>query len=215
MHDIDTGAIVDVNPKACAPFGYTRDEFRAARPRHARLRRAAVHAAKARWRSLARAVAGEQLRIEWHSRRKDGTLRWHEVFGKRVTIGGRDRILALARDITDRKVAEEALRASEEQYRSMFNASIDGLALWNAAGEIVDINPALWRMYGYDDGEPSGAAPRQLDRARRIRPSSCSTVAGRRVAARRSARRGASDGSRARARACTASRCSTRASRTC
>ena len=78
-------------------------------------------------------------------------LRWHEVFVKRVTIGGQDRILALARDITGRKVAEAALRASEEQYHAMFNASIDGLALWNAAGEIVDTNPGpladvrLWR----------------------------------------------------------------------
>ena len=76
-----------------------------------------------------------------------------------MTIGGQDRILALARDITDRKVAEEALRASEEQYRAMFNASIDGLALWNAAGEIVDTNPALWRMYGYSDGEFSAMPP--------------------------------------------------------
>ena len=108
---------------------------------------------------IARAVAGEQLRVEWHGRSKDGTLRWHEVFVKRVTIGGQDRILALARDITDRKMAEEALRASEEQYRSMFNASIDGLALWNAAGEIVDTNPALWRMYGYSDGESPALPP--------------------------------------------------------
>ena len=112
---------------------------------------------------FARAVAGEQLRVEWHGKNKDGRLRWHEVFGKRVTIGGRDRILALARDITDRKMAEEALRASEEQYRSMFNASIDGLALWNAAGEIVDTNPALWRMYGYSDDEFSALPPGELD----------------------------------------------------
>lgn len=55
----------------------------------------------------------------------------------------------LRRDIDERQRTEEALRASEEQYREMFNASIDGLALWNAAGEIVDINPALWEMHGY------------------------------------------------------------------
>ncbi|MGH6741957.1 MAG: sensor histidine kinase, partial [Bradyrhizobium sp.] len=80
-------------------------------------------------------------------------MRWHEVFVKRVTIGGKERILALARDITGRRVAEAALRASEEQYHAMFNASIDGLALWNAAGDIVDTNPALWRMYGYSNDE--------------------------------------------------------------
>ena len=161
VHDIDTGAIVDVNPKACATFGYTREEFRDARRRHARHRRAARTRTTTRWRCFARAVAGEQLRVEWHGKSKDGTLRWHEVFVKRVTIGGQDRILALARDITGRKMAEAALRASEEQYRAMFNASIDGLALWNAAGEIVDTNPALWRMYGYGDGESPALPLRQ------------------------------------------------------
>ena len=148
IHDIETGAIVDVNPKACSTFGYGREEFR-------RLDIGALgsgappYAREDAMTLFSRAVAGEKLHIEWHSRYKDGTLRWHEVFGKRVTIGGHDRILSLARDITDRKLAEEALAASEEQYRAMFNASIDGLALWNAAGEIVDTNPALHRMYGY------------------------------------------------------------------
>ena len=152
VHDIETGAIVDVNPKACTSFGYTREEFRALdigmlgtgeRPYTQQDAMALVR----------RAAAGEELRIEWHGRFKDGTLRWHEVFIKRVTIDGRDRVMALARDVNARKVAEEALAASEEQYRSMFNASIDGLALWNAQGEIVDTNPALWRMYGYSEQE--------------------------------------------------------------
>ena len=156
IHDIETGAIVDVNPKACSTFGYTRDEFR-------RLDLGALgsgvrpYTREGVLEIFARAVAGEQLHIEWHSRLKDGTLRWHEVFGKRVTIGGRERILSLARDVTDRKAAEDALAASEEQYRSMFNASIDGLALWNAAGELVDTNPALRRIYGHDDGAPAAA----------------------------------------------------------
>src|SRR5258707_14399988 len=44
----------------------------------------------------------------------------------------------------------------------MFNGSIDGLALANAAGVIVDTNPALWRMYGYGDGE-SPALPLGCD----------------------------------------------------
>src|SRR5207249_2166159 len=158
VHDIETGAIVDANPKACATFGYTREEFRqidigmlgsGVRP----------YTQEDAMELFARAVAGEELRIEWHSKNKDGSLRWQEVFGKRVTIGGQDRILSLARDITGRKVAEAALRASEEQYHAMFCASIDGLALWNAAGEIVDTNPALWRMYGYSGDESSALPP--------------------------------------------------------
>jgi PAS domain S-box-containing protein len=158
VHDVDTGAIVDVNGKACATFGYTREEFR-------RLDVGTLGSGEEPYTRqdamtlIRRAGAGEPLRVEWHGRTRDGELRWHEVFVKRVTIGGKDRVLSLARDITARKTAEEALRASEEQYHAIFCASIDGLALWNADGEIVDTNPALWRMYGYEDGEAATAAP--------------------------------------------------------
>jgi len=158
VHDIDSGAIVDVNLRACSTFGYTREEFRrievgvlgsGERP----------YTQKDALALIGRAAAGEELTIEWHGKRKDGTLFWHEVYVKRVTIGGNDRVLALARDITDRKKAEEALRASEEQYRAMFNASIDGLALCNAGGAIVDTNPALWKIYGYGDAKSSAMPP--------------------------------------------------------
>lgn len=59
----------------------------------------------------------------------------------------------LQRDIAERARVQQALEDSEEQYRSMFNASIDGLALWNSAAEMVDANPALWKMYGYSEEE--------------------------------------------------------------
>ncbi|HEX7385228.1 MAG TPA: PAS domain S-box protein [Burkholderiaceae bacterium] len=156
VHDIDSGAIVDANPKACSSFGYTLDEFR--RLDIGLLGSGAPGYTRAdAMRLFARAVAGEPLHFEWHSRLRDGSLRWHEVFGKRVTVGGHDRILSLARDITDRKLAEDALAASEEQYRAMFNASIDGLALWDASGAIVDTNPALRRMVGRAEADPPGA----------------------------------------------------------
>ena len=57
----------------------------------------------------------------------------------------------LQEDIAKRIEVQQALRASEEQYRAMFDASIDGLALWSPDGAIVDINLTLWRMYGYSD----------------------------------------------------------------
>ena len=71
----------------------------------------------------------------------------------------------LQEDIAKRIEVQQALRASEELYRVMFNGSIDGLALWNLRGEIVDINPTLWRMYGYSDEEFHARNP-----AKPIRP---------------------------------------------
>src|SRR5206468_6307389 len=75
VHDIETGAIVDVNPKACASFGYTREEFRqfdigtlssGVRP----------YTQQDAMGLFKRVVAGEELCIEWHSKNKDGSLRW-------------------------------------------------------------------------------------------------------------------------------------------
>lgn len=53
------------------------------------------------------------------ARYKNGRLFWVEVSLKRSVIGGKDRVLAVVRDITYRRQAEEALRESEERFRTM------------------------------------------------------------------------------------------------
>jgi PAS domain S-box-containing protein len=98
---------------------------------------------------IGRAIIGENLCFEWHRKNKDGSLHWDEMFLKRVGIGGQDRILALTREITERKAAEEALRASEEQYRGIFDTASDGFGVWRSDGTLVDVNPAMYRMHGY------------------------------------------------------------------
>ena len=181
--------------------------------RHARHRRAPVHAGG---RSCPdRARRGGRASERRMARQEQGR---HAALARGVRQARhhrrrQDRILALARDITDRKTAEAALRASEEQYRSMFNASIDGLALWNAAGEIVDTNPALWRMYGYSDSEFSTLPPGSLG-GPVLSPRFSARGRRRRIAAFGGHRSRARTAPRSSSRS-TESRCSTRASRTC
>ena len=160
VHDIGSGAIIDVNPKACAGYGYTREEL--LRADAGVLRTGEPPYTREDAQALAASIGSGARHFERRGTNRDASPRWDEVFIKRVPIQGQDRMLVLTRDITSRKLAEAALRASEEQYRAMFNASIDGLALWNAAGALVEVNPALYRMYGFADAADPTSAPGAL-----------------------------------------------------
>jgi len=52
-------------------------------------------------------------------------------------------------DITERKRAEEALRVSEERYRTLVEQASDGIFIADANGNCVDANPSGCRMLGY------------------------------------------------------------------
>ncbi len=56
-------------------------------------------------------------------------------------------------DITERKRAEEALRESEERFKSLFNNALLGLYRTTPDGEVLMANPALCRMLGYASPE--------------------------------------------------------------
>jgi PAS domain S-box-containing protein len=56
-------------------------------------------------------------------------------------------------DIDARKRAEEALRASEEQYREIFNAAADAFVLRDGQARVVDVNPAFLQISGYSREE--------------------------------------------------------------
>jgi PAS domain S-box-containing protein len=52
-----------------------------------------------------------------------------------------------------RKQAEEALRESEERYRTLFSGMLDGIYRSTHTGKFVDVNPAMLRLFGYDSRE--------------------------------------------------------------
>ncbi|OWJ91516.1 histidine kinase [Pseudomonas sp. A46] len=147
VHDIDSGTLVDVNPKACRAYGYSYEEMLGL-DIDAFSAGYAPYTGKEAAGYLARAAAGELQRFEWHRRNRDGSLHWDEVLLKRVTIGGIDRILAITREITQRKEAEQALRASELQYRAITNTALDCFIGMDERGRVLAFNPAAERCFG-------------------------------------------------------------------
>ena len=157
VHDWDTGEILDVSPKAEELYGWTRAEMRRLRVADVSANEPGYTQAEAARHIQQAKLHATPVRFEWHARHRDGHLMWHEVTLKRATIAGEPQILAFIRDVTERKRADEALRASEEQYRAVFHATADGLVLRDADNCIVDVNPALLAMTGYTREDLVGA----------------------------------------------------------
>lgn len=155
VHDFDTGAIVDVNPRACAAYGYTPEEMRTLNVGDLS---SGVHPytveEAVRW--IEQAKTGNPVQIEWHRRNKDGSLHWDEVHIQRATIGGVERILAMTREITRRKEREEALRKSEDRLRAVVAAALDCIIGMDAAGQVIEFNPAAEQCFGYRRSEILG-----------------------------------------------------------
>ncbi|RLU01261.1 PAS domain S-box protein [Ketobacter sp.] len=155
VHDISTWAIVDVNPKACELWGYNREQM-------LNLNIADISSGIAPYTGrealelMQRAARGERLRFEWQRQERSGKLGWNEVFLRRASIGGNDRILAITNDISDRKQTEQRLRASEEQYRAVFNASSDALLVVDASGAVVETNRRFEQLTGHSTEETRG-----------------------------------------------------------
>ncbi|MCG8349422.1 MAG: PAS domain S-box protein, partial [Chloroflexales bacterium] len=93
----------------------------------------------------------QPTRVEVVNYRKDGSTFWIELDISPITDadGKGTHWVAIQRDITDRKLMEEALRASEERFRTVWESAADAMALSDSDGIILLVNPAYCQLYGF------------------------------------------------------------------
>ncbi|MDD1744102.1 MAG: PAS domain S-box protein, partial [Methanomassiliicoccales archaeon] len=95
---------------------------------------------------------GAQRRLaELQLRRKDGRLVEVEISGSLLFRDGVPyAIQGIARDITERKVIQEKLEASESRYRRLFETAQDGILILDQdSGKVIDANPFILHLTGY------------------------------------------------------------------
>ena len=156
LAQVDTNGVVQfVNDRYCQIVGYSREEligrpgdFLLAHPEDATLLREklALHL---------RGVAGQ---YEVRVRRKDGAVIWMEIGGAPVADAAGNIIGAIGvhDDVTERRLAEQALRDSEERYRLMAENSTDMIWRSTTSGVILYASDACRRLLRYEPAELIG-----------------------------------------------------------
>ena len=153
IHVLDEqGNVVEVNNAFCNLLGYTREEL-------LRLNVADWDVQWSREELLEknRKLISSKEVFETRIRRKDGELRNVEVSGVGVVLQGRPLLYASARDITERRRAEAALRESEEKYRVLFHNDLYAICIFDLETlRFLDVNDAHVTLYGYSREELLG-----------------------------------------------------------
>ena len=149
IYDVATWRFLEVNDAAVQHYGYGRAEFLAMTIREIRPPE-----------DVERLVADRDDPREpwlapraWRHRLKSGEVIDVEITSHTITFAGQTAALVVAQDITTRKRAEEAQRASETRYRTLFDYAPDGIVIADRNSYYLDANASMCRMLGYTRDE--------------------------------------------------------------
>jgi PAS domain S-box-containing protein len=150
--------LIDVNRQACEGLGYSREELLGKHESDfdVNLDDASIQRLKQRM------VAGEAVTFETRHRRKNGTSFPVEVRVGQFEQEGRW-FLCLARDITERKRAEDELRQSEERFRTFVDHATDAFLLLDDDWTLLDVNRQACDGLGYSREELIGKHKSDFD----------------------------------------------------
>lgn len=155
------GTYIDVNDRGLDITGLTRQELLGHTPNELGL-----------WTDLAEFDARVEVLkaqgyfqdVEETFRRPDGEMRWILSSGTLLEIDGRPCLLVTFKDITVARQAKEALRASENRYRTAFETSKDAIAIFNQQNQtILDVNAQFVRVFGWSRDELLGHTTIELN----------------------------------------------------
>ncbi|NJP06726.1 MAG: PAS domain S-box protein [Chloroflexaceae bacterium] len=155
VYDMEQQCDMYVNRAVTTLLGYPLHELQAM---HTGFIAALVHPddlarTDATWQRYDCITDGQVVISTYRMRHTNGTWRWFEIQStilSRRTDGKPRQVLGVAHDVTERKQTEEALRQSEERYRSLVENIHDVVFSLDQRGNLSYISPSIERISDYD-----------------------------------------------------------------
>jgi len=156
IHELTTGRVVDVNCKMIEMYGYSKKEEVLGKRLEKFSSGQYPYCSEYIEEKLSNVQGILPTSMEWHARRKDGSLFWVDVNVKIVRLLGEERMLAVVRDITDKKRVEDELRESEKKYRNIVENSHEAILIIDDNFELVFANSRVMELLGRERDEIIG-----------------------------------------------------------
>lgn len=164
------GKFLSANEAYCRMVGYSREELLKLTIQDIE----ATESADVTRRRMATIMETGFDRFESQHRRKDGVL--IDIEGSVSFWRDTGQFLCFARDITERKRAEEALQASEANYRDLFESTRDAIMVFEApSGRAISANSSAVRMFGATD-EQDFLSRKPWEYSPELQPDGCRSV---------------------------------------
>jgi PAS domain S-box-containing protein len=147
------GTFVDVNKYACKMYGYPKEEIIGRTPLF--LAADGKNNFEEILQHIEQATRGHSPQFEFWGKKKSGEIFLKEVRLTKGSYFGQERLIATAWDVTERRKSEQALKDSEQRFRTLQEASFGGIGLHDR-GKILDCNQGLCELTGYSYNELLG-----------------------------------------------------------
>ena len=137
----ETGKYIEVNEAACHITGYSKEELLKMSISDL-LQKESMDNGLAHFRNIANTGYSKSDLFFKH---KNGTDRWWTIEYVKLS---ETRFLCFTKDITERIIARQALKVSEEKYKTLLNASPDGILIINLKGIITEVSEIGLELLG-------------------------------------------------------------------
>ncbi len=161
IHDAHTGQILETNNAASNLFGISQEELLQSTPEDFS---SGIHpyTSEEALKKIHSVMEKGPQTFRWHSKRCDGSLFWSEISLSPVNIGGKDRVIAVVRDLTHRLAREKDIARKAAELEAIFNSIRDIVVFMDTNRRILKVNPLALELTGFSLKEVIGRSTKNF-----------------------------------------------------